>query len=329
MDEKREAIPGNLPVLIARGNSIPEAWENSVFELHEHGLNYGRDGPKDQGKQQTDSTMTIEIQRPLSKLFMHKGMTCSWEDLLEYQMEILGAKDAWVDPTEKSTRWEYHYHERLAGHPGKTRQVDQIEGMIQKLATEPFKRNINAVTWVPERDLASKDPPCLQRIWYTMIPGEDGQPVLNMNYNFRSRNVMIAAPMNQVGLATLFQYVIDEVSQRTGKPIKMGRMVDFNDAYHVSARDQPIFRKFVERISPARARGEPIESRVYDMEMVFPMLEEARGKIEDRILSTTQEIMKETGQYTQPGAYDAEVAKVKRIANTVMDINRRIYEGKI
>lgn len=326
MDKKRETVSGNLPVLIARGESIPEAWENSVFELYNNGLTYGREGPKDKGKQQTDSTMTIEIQKPLSQLFMHKGMTCSWEDLLEYQMEILGAKDSWVDPTEKSTRWEYHYHERLAGYPGKLVQVNQIEGIVSKLATEPFKRNINAITWVPERDLTSKDPPCLQRVWFTMIPGENGEQVLNMNYSFRSRNVMIASPMNQVGLATLHQYIADEVSKRTEQKIKIGRMVDFSDAYHVSARDQPLFKKFIDRFAPARERGEPIESRAYGIDMIYPMLEESKERIEEKILSTTEDILKEIGETHR---LEEERTKVKSIGNIVMDINRRIYEGVI
>lgn len=317
MDEKREHR--GLPVLSARGETIPEAWENSVVELYHHGLRYGREGPKDKGQMQLDSTMMIEIAKPLSWSYMHKFMTCGWEDLFEYQMELLGAKDSWVDPTEQSTRWEYHYHERLAGYPGRKGKVDQLQTIIEKLATEPHKRNINAITWVPERDLTSKDPPCLQRIWFTMIPNEadPDSPILNMNYNFRSRNVMIAAPMNQLGLATLQTYIAEEVAKRTGKPLKVGRMVDFSDAYHVSARDQPIIEKFMKKLGESRAKGETIGNRSYDIEFVLPMLEEAQSRIEEKTIAETREIVK--GE-----ELEREIAKIKEISARVMQINRNI-----
>lgn len=328
MVEKREyAVDGILPSLSVSGETIPQAWENAVVKLYEKGIRYSRAGPKDEGKKQTDSTMAITIQRPLSRLFLHKFAQCGWADLLEYQMEILGAKDSWVDPTERSTRWQYHYHERLASYPGGEghRPIDQLKGIIQKLSTEPFKRNINAVTWVPKRDQKSKDPPCLQRVWFTMIPSEVSprSSTLNMDYNFRSRNVMIATPMNQVGLATLFCYVADEVMKRTRRKVKIGRMVDFNDSYHVSARDQPLLEGFMEQLRKSRERGETINNRSYTNGFSLPLLEEEREAVEQKILVQTKKILLDEKGKSR-STYYREVEKIMQISETVMQINRSL-----
>ena len=209
---------GNLPLLVARGESISEAWENSVVELYEKGVWYVRQGPKDGGKVQVDSTMVTEITNPDSNLFYHKSMTCQPGDLLEYEMEIMGAKDSWVAMRNpEGTEWPYHYHESLATHPTPNGLVDQIEGMIKGLCGEPWKRRNQAVTWVVERDLGAVDPPCLQRIWASIIPNETEpeQNKLNFNYHFRSRNVMIAGPINMVGLYALMDYIKNQVKEIT------------------------------------------------------------------------------------------------------------------
>ncbi len=143
---------GNLPVLYVSGRSIPEAWEASVVKLYEGGLLWHREGPKDQGRQTLDSTMGITITNPDSDLFMHKYMTCGAEDLFEYQMELLGAKDAWVHTELGSTKWEYHYHETLANFPGTKGLVNQIQEVIDGLANKRWQRTHNMSLWVPERE---------------------------------------------------------------------------------------------------------------------------------------------------------------------------------
>lgn len=312
-----------LPVLSVSGESIPEAWENSVLALNNEGIRYERAGPKDKGRSQLDSTMMIEIANPLSDLFWHKCSTCTPGDLIEYQMEILGAKDSWVDKTGKTTYWPYHYHERLADYPGKDGPVNQLEEIIKKLLETPFKRNMNAVTWVPEKDFESKDPPCLQRIWFTQTPDPTNPKsrVLSMNYNFRSRNVMIAAPMNQFGLATLFKYVAEEAEKRTGGEIAIGRMVDFVDSYHVSAQDHPLLEKAITRIKRSHEEGEPIGDRAYSMKDLWSFVEEAHPKAEQKIIEQTGKMFKE---YGRTKGLEEEIAKIKAISARVMKINREI-----
>lgn len=320
-EDNYEKGDGNLPVLSVKGESIPEAWENSIIKLYENGLWYKRGGYKDKGRLNVDATMTIEIINPLSELFMHKGLNCSWTDLFEYQMEFLGAKDSWVDSTGESNRWPYSYHERLASYPGTKGTIDQIESTIRKMIEKPDSRQHNMITWVPERDDKSQDPPCLQRIWFGLIPDEiadDGSRVLNMNYNFRSRNVMIASLMNMLGLSMLQCYIKDELVKRTKNNIRIGRMVDFNDPYHVSAQDQHLLQGFMNRIEKSKERGETLEDRIYTRERILSMMDnKAWSEIENKIINQTK-------NYLEGEKLEKEIEKIKKISKLVRETNENL-----
>jgi len=67
----------------------------------------------------------------------------------------------------KDTRWEYTYHGRLANYgswqeDGKRVgpfNVDQIENVIAKLVKQPFTRQAQMITWMPNIDMECYDPP--------------------------------------------------------------------------------------------------------------------------------------------------------------------------
>ena len=304
---------GNLPVLHVKGESIPEAWENSVVELANKGIWYPRQGPKDKGQMQVDSTMIIEVENPDSDLKVHKYVTCGINDLLEYEMEILGAKDSWVTLDPNDPRWPYHYHERLGIYPGSDGvPIDQLERVIERAIKKPFKRNLQAITWVPERDIDSKDPPCLQRLWFYLFPDGDSEFSLNMNYHFRSRNTMIAAPMNMDGIHTLQSYVRDRIAEGTGWNIKNGRMVDIIDSYHISSKDQSLLKSFQERLQKSKAKGETINDRAWNKEFVYMQMADMVDETETKIIDYTKRRLEEKGE---SGKIDSEVKKIKLIAD--------------
>lgn len=315
---------GNIPPLAVNGAGIAEAWENSVVELHDKGLWYKRGGKKDQGKIQTDSTMMIGLMSPARQPFLHKMMGCGAPDLFEYQMELLGAKDSWVDPSGESLKWEYHYHERLVGHPGENGLVDQLSEIKRLMLNRPTTRRMTAVTWAPARDYTSGDPPCLQRIWFGMVPDEsrkDNQWVMNMNYDFRSRNVMFAAPMNMLGLMTL-QYDLVDKLQEEGMNIKAGRIIDKSDSYHVSARDQSKFHAVAKRIKDSWKKDEGIEKRSFDPELTLDLMQEERANILIKLVDQTRKNLEEYGKMNQ---FDAEETKIHALANRVDYLNKQMF----
>jgi len=183
---------------------------------------------------------------------IHKAFPGGIEDLREYVMEVQGVKDHWVkninDP--KDTRWEYTYHGRLANYgswkelrDGKSIvtghfNINQIENVIQKLVKQPFTRQAQMITWMPNLDLDCYDPPCLQSLWYRIIEDEDGTGWLNCNVRFRSNDAWGANFMNMFGFILFNKEIIAaEVSKRTGKKIELGRLNWHADSYHIYGKD--------------------------------------------------------------------------------------------
>jgi len=317
---------GDIPVLNVSGNGIAEAWENSVVELYNKGAWYSRAGPKDKGQLHVDSTMTIEIKNPDSSRFMHKYVQFDFTDMIEYEMEMLGAKNSLVhdsefDP-EGDTRWNYHYAKRFLAYPGfKGDDVNQIEAMVKGLSEEPWKRRNHMVTWVPEEDSKSDDPPCLQSVWAYIAPAGDDLFKLNMDYTFRSRNVMRAAPQNMKGMHVIQSYLRDEVIENTGMKLVNGRLCDHSFSYHVSAQDQPELQGFMKRFDKA-LRGETrknertIDDRCFDEEFINEQYESVRPGITDKIIGMVVKRHKERFGSLRKNELDAEIYRVKQISES-------------
>ncbi len=310
---------GNIPVLHAKGESIPEAWENSILELYNKGLWWCRDEKtKDKGEPNLDSTMTIEITNPDSNLIMHQYHLYTFEGIFEYQMEMLGAKNSWVILDKETTDWPYHYSERFLEYPRTEGFINQIEKIIKGLSDNPSKRRNQIITWVPERDLDSKDPPCLQRVWFNIVPDEsskDNTYKLNTNYHFRSRNVMNAAPVNMVGLWTLQSYIRDKIIENTGMSLQNGRLVDMVDSYHVSAQDKSQLVDFIGTL----AKHSDLQSgeRCYDKQTVFGSIN--KTLIENNIIEQTKKQLAKKGQEYK---LDNEIEKIRQISQIVSEINK-------
>jgi thymidylate synthase len=157
----------NIPVLAVLGDSLAEAWENSLVKLHDEGCRIKTEYDKPEDPASIDSTMIMTVLDPASEPFIHRAFPGGLEDLEEYRLEVVeGVKNTWVrDPRDlDDKRWEYTYNDRLTNYNG----VNQIHFMIDKLARTPHSRRCNAITWKVEDDLGIADPPCFcagTKIW--------------------------------------------------------------------------------------------------------------------------------------------------------------------
>ena len=120
----------NIPVLHVEGLSLAEAYERALVALATNGIRVSTQYDKPGEPQSLDATMNITVQEPWSDPMIHKAFPGGIEDLREYVMELMGAKDHWVrnmdDPSD--TRWEYTYHQRLFVYNVPTlKPIDQIE----------------------------------------------------------------------------------------------------------------------------------------------------------------------------------------------------------
>lgn len=276
----------NIPVLRVEANSLAEAYEKALVALYENGIPFKTQYDKPDDPPSLDSTMNITVLDPMSDPMIHKAFPGGIEDLREYVMEVQGAKDHWVknanDPAD--TRWEYTYHGRLAAY-GAWRElkdgasvtagpfdIDQIEYVIQKLADQPYTRQAQMITWMPNLDLSCYDPPCLQSLWYRIVEDEAGVSWLNCNVRFRSNDAWAASFMNMFGFVQFNNDVIAAgVAARTGKTVKPARLNWHADSFHIYGKDveaakQRLFDRrastsFEERVY---AFSDPVIREIYD-----------------------------------------------------------------
>ncbi|MFC2098121.1 thymidylate synthase [Bacteroidota bacterium] len=245
----------NIPVLHVTEKSLAEAYEAALVRLYNEGTRFETQYDKPGDPPSLDSTMNITILEPECDPMIHQAFPGGIDDLKEYVLELKGFKDHWVknmnDPDD--TRWEYTYHGRLQRYGSwkeniekdgiKERkdvgfQIDQIEHVIQKLVDQPFTRQAQMITWMPNHDLEVYDPPCLQSIWYRIMEDEEGIQWLNSNIRFRSNDAWGASFMNMFGFSRFNREVIaDEITKRTGKTVNLGRMNWQADSYHIYGRD--------------------------------------------------------------------------------------------
>lgn len=289
----------NIPVITVCETSLAAAYEKALVSLHETGVRFRTQYDKPGDPQSLDCTLNLTVLDPLSEPMIHKAFPGGIEDLREYVMELCGAKDHWVkninDPAD--TRWEYTYHGRLANYGSWQEKkdgqrvraggfnIDQVEGVIAKLAKQPFTRQAQMITWMPNLDLECYDPPCLQSLWYRLMEDEtDGVSWLNCNIRFRSNDAWGASFMNMFGFIMFSRDVIAaEISKRTGKTIKLGRLNWQADSYHIYGKDIADAKK---RLFDRLGQG-TLADRTYEFSdpMIQEMYTEAevavRGKIAD------------------------------------------------
>ncbi len=267
-DDSLAGAAGDIPALVVRGRTAPEAWEKSVLELWESGARVRTEYDRDGDEPSRDSTMMIVVDEPLAEPRIHLAFPGGIEDLEKYRQEVLfGVHDGWIRPEDG--KWTYTYHQRLCAYApvadlssSKVKSpfapVDQIRYIIDKLAKSPHSRRAQGITWMPTADPGTDDPPCLQRIWCRLLPAGNGL-ALNLNTHWRSRDAYKAAFMNIYALTDLQRWMAEEIGKRMGRTISVGRYVDISDSYHIYGA---YFQEFSERFLKL-VRERPFEKRTW------------------------------------------------------------------
>lgn len=242
----------NIPVIAASGKSLAEAYETALILLYEKGTRFKTQYDKPGDPLSIDCTLNLTIEEPETDPVIHMAFPGGIEDLKEYVLELKGFKDHWVknmnDPND--TRWEYTYHGRIKNYGvwkelqnGESEEagpfkVDQIQAVIEKLSVQPFTRQAQMITWMPNLDNTCYDPPCLQSLWYRILEDEEGIYWLNCNIRFRSNDAWGASFMNMFGFIQFNKEVIAAgIAEKTGKTVKLGRLNWQADSYHIYGKD--------------------------------------------------------------------------------------------
>ena len=289
----------NIPVICVEEKSAAKAYESALIRLYKGGIRFKTQYDKPGDPESIDCTMNITILEPETDPMIHKAFPGGIDDLKEYVLELKGFKDSWVknmnDPDD--TRWEYTYHGRLANY-GSWKElkdlndrgsshdvgfsVDQIEHVINKLAAQPFTRQAQMITWMPNHDLEVYDPPCLQSCWYRILEDDNGVYWLNSNIRFRSNDAWGANFMNMFGFIQFNREVIaDKISEITGKEVRLGRLNWQADSFHIYGKD-------IEQAKGMlfdRVDSMPFEERTYNFndEFIQDMYNDAEPMIMQKI----------------------------------------------
>ena len=233
----------NIPVLTVTADCLPEAWEKAVLAVWDNGIEVKTQYDKPEDPPSKDATVVITVTEPFSEPRIHKNFPGGPAELEAYRQEVIdGIHDHWIDPA--AGKWTYTYHERLraycpvedirnADSPKPFRKVDQIQYIIDYLSEVSHTRRAQAITWMPTADPQTDDPPCLQRIWCRLLADETGGLSLNMNTHWRSRDLYKAWFMNVYALTDLQRIIAEKISQKTGRPVRVGRYVDITDSLHI------------------------------------------------------------------------------------------------
>ena len=100
-----------------------------------------------------------------------------------------------------------------------------------------------------------------------------------MNVRFRSRDAYDAAFMNCFALISLQERLAQQLSEKAGREVRLGRYVDMSDSYHIYGRRLQHFEdNFLRQV-----RERSFEERTWDREFAEEFFEEARPTIKKKI----------------------------------------------
>jgi len=279
---------GVIPRLSVYGNSLAEAWENAMIALFHYGCNIRTDYDRKNGEgnyidpPSIDCSMDMTILNPFAEPVIHRAFPGGIEDLEEYRQEVVEGVKNWMmrdpnDPEDK--RWEYTYNERLFCFKANEKIIDQMAYVIEDLARFPMSRRAQAVTWQVWSDEGNEHPPCLQRLWFRILPDEKGYYVLNTNMNFRSRDGYDAAFMNDFAFIDMIKKVAGKLTERLGREVKIGAFQDISDSFHIYGHRIADFEnRFLKQVTKRS-----FEDRTWTMEFANPQFDEARIKVANKI----------------------------------------------
>jgi thymidylate synthase len=281
-----DAPKAGIPTISLWARCLPEAWEKAVLAVWDQGTEIKSQYDQPDDMPCKDATVVINVAEPLAEPRIHKNFPGGPAELEAYRQEVVnGIHDHWING--EAGKWTYTYHQRLFAYspvengkfPGTKEsfpQVNQIDHIIEALANAGYSRRAQAITWIPSADIGSEHPPCLQRIWCRITTDPGGRDILNMNTHWRSRDLYKAWFMNAYALTDLQRIIAGRISEKTGRPVIVGRYVEMTDSLHIYGRDLKDAGLEVQKMrqSPFTQRAWESSHPAFEM-----MTQEARDKL--------------------------------------------------
>jgi thymidylate synthase len=267
-----EFSSGNIPVLRVEGKTLPEAWEKSLIEVWQKGIEIKTQYDRPNDPPSKDATMIMVVNEPYSEPRIHRALPAGLDELEVYRQEVvLGVHDHWIG----THGWSYSYHDRLFNYESAEGiHINQIEKALENLVDCFYTRRAQAITWNPSLDAKHHEPPCLQRIWLRILEDPSEGLMLNMNTHWRSRDAYKAAFMNIFAITDLQKVLCEKISEMIGQDIKIGRYVDISDSYHIYGSYFDQFKGFLETL-----KKKTFKERTYDSLFADEFFKDGRQRL--------------------------------------------------
>jgi len=184
----------------------------------------------------------IIIEEPLKEPRVSSFCGFGEHAMEQYTNDLLNGSDNEFVYTYHERLFEYISYDMVSSEYGinlfQDYYLNQIYELIEKMKKEPTTRRAQAITWYPEHDLLSDNPPCLQRIQCMIRTGK-----LHMDVNFRSNDMISAFNQNAYALTKLQELIADEL----GLPV--GRYTHYITSAHMYfERDAEELKKFKKEV---------------------------------------------------------------------------------
>jgi thymidylate synthase len=129
---------------------------------------------------------------------------------------------------EDKRKFTYTYYDRFKRYPTSNGIIDQVDALRENLKKQIenniFSNRHQMITWIPEIDTFSPEPPCLQRVWISLIENNS----IEVHLDWRSRDLYGAWHVNLVA-------IINMINRDIAKPnnCEIVRIIDSCDSLHI------------------------------------------------------------------------------------------------
>lgn len=222
---------------LIEAQTIGEAHEATIRLLLEEGLEQSieTEPGKIMKTWELPDPLLVVIREPATSPQVSGALPYGEGMLKKYMADLL---------TVGPTGFEYTYANRLMDYPvkasvgnlghlrmvgnGDGKGIDQIEQVIARLVESPNSRRALAITWVPEWDGTSVEPPCLQFLHFMIRGGR-----LHCRAAFRSHDMLLGAGPNWLALYGVMVYVAKRLNEIRDERIITGSLSTLSSSAHI------------------------------------------------------------------------------------------------
>jgi thymidylate synthase len=205
----------------------------------------------------SDEIIVIKVRNPLAEPQVSAGARFGPGFTAAYKKQFLtltpprgDGKQATYTYWNRSEDYPWTFIESMDAGNGRGNGLKQITNIIEKLANDPNSRRGVAVTWVPELDMDSTEPPCMDWLQAVIRNGK-----VNLRVVFRSQDILSGLGENLVGCAALLEYIAIGISMRA-KPYEVGNLILISTIPHIyNIRDSHEFQPMKVEINRKKTLG--------------------------------------------------------------------------